>query len=83
MVCPCKHNCYCSNLNIKKGEGILKVPQEHYETFWEKLSNNEEAPLITVGGIIHTLCYDKNMNAVYCISKNLKNKKVRHYLMPN
>lgn len=83
MVCLCKHECSCANLKIKKGEGVLKVPQEHYETFWEKLSNNEEAPPIFVGGIIHTLCYDENMNAIYCMSKNKKNKIVRHYLMPN
>lgn len=82
MVCHCKHNCSCATLKIKKGEGLLRVPQEHYETFWEKLTNNEEAPPIFVGGIMHTLRYDKNMNAVYCMGKNKKKKIVRHYLMP-
>tara|TARA_B110000483_G_scaffold220575_2_gene275754 strand:- start:1972 stop:2226 length:255 start_codon:yes stop_codon:yes gene_type:complete len=84
MVCPCKHKCYCTILNIKNGEGVLKVPQEHYETFWNKLNNDEEAPPIFVRGKMKTLLYDKNTNAVYYLGENKKkNKKVRHYLFPN
>jgi len=83
MVCPHYNRCSCAVVEIKKGEGQLNVPQEHYQTFWEKLTNNEDSPPIFVGGVKHTLHYDKNMNTIYCMSKNKKNKIVRHYLIPS
>lgn len=87
MGCDCQNfGCSCATVNIKAGEGILKVPTEHYETFWNKLVNNEEAPPIYVGGEEQKLIYDKKMNTIYYMEYRhtglKKKKKVRHYLIP-